>query len=63
MSGADIAGLCNEAALITARNENVEDGVKIADFDSALERILAGTFDFSKTAHIFHFIHYSWIMQ
>nr|CDS31080.2 paraplegin [Hymenolepis microstoma] len=42
MSGADIARLCNEAALITARQENTDDGVQIADFDSALERILAG---------------------
>ncbi|KAM3180092.1 hypothetical protein ACTXT7_016976, partial [Hymenolepis weldensis] len=42
MSGADIARLCNEAALITARQENTEDGVQIADFDSALERILTG---------------------
>ncbi|VDL62585.1 unnamed protein product [Hymenolepis diminuta] len=38
MSGADIARLCNEAALITARQENTEDGVQIADFDSAAKR-------------------------
>ena len=42
MSGADIARLCNEAALITARGSKAEDGVKIADFGSALERVIAG---------------------
>lgn len=47
MSGADIARLCNEAALITARQENTEDGVQIADFDSALERILTGKLFFA----------------
>lgn len=50
MSGADIAKLCNEAALTTARKEDIEDGVQIADFDSALERIIAG-----KIAFFFNF--------
>ncbi len=46
MSGADIARLCNEAALIAARVDvDVEagGGVSEANFDAALERILAGT--------------------
>ncbi|VDM32001.1 unnamed protein product [Hydatigera taeniaeformis] len=42
MSGADIARLCNEAALITARGANAEEGIQDAHFDSALERVLAG---------------------
>ncbi|KAH9278656.1 Paraplegin [Echinococcus granulosus] len=42
MSGADIARLCNEAALITARGVHAEEGIQVADFDSALERVLAG---------------------
>lgn len=42
MSGADIARLCNEAALIAARRPNIDDGVESVDFDAALERVLAG---------------------
>ncbi|KAL7056419.1 hypothetical protein AAHC03_020798 [Spirometra sp. Aus1] len=42
MSGADIARLCNEAALIAARRPNIEEGVKDEDFDAALERVIAG---------------------
>ncbi len=42
MSGADIARLCNEAALIAARRTDIGEGILNADFDSALERILAG---------------------
>ncbi|VDL95032.1 unnamed protein product [Schistocephalus solidus] len=42
MSGADIARLCNEAALIAARRPNIEEGVKDVDFDAALERVIAG---------------------
>ena len=42
MSGADIARLCNEAALITARGSKAEEGVQLDDFGNALERVLAG---------------------
>ncbi len=44
MSGADIARLCNEAALIAARRTDIGEGILNADFDSALERILAGRY-------------------
>ncbi|MEJ2263182.1 MAG: ATP-dependent zinc metalloprotease FtsH [Anaerolineales bacterium] len=39
-SGADLANLCNEAALIAARNNHRE--VNMADFEEALDRILLG---------------------
>jgi cell division protease FtsH len=39
-SGADIANLCNEAALIAARNDH--DKVHMSDFEEALDRILLG---------------------
>jgi cell division protease FtsH len=39
-SGADLANLCNEAALIAARNNHHE--VSMADFEEALDRILLG---------------------
>ena len=39
-SGADIANVCNEAALIAARNKR--DSVKQEDFLNAMERIVAG---------------------
>lgn len=39
-SGADLANLCNEAALIAARTGNKE--VTRADFSSALDRLVAG---------------------
>ncbi|CAH8548371.1 unnamed protein product [Schistosoma rodhaini] len=41
MSGADIARLCNEAALSAARRDEVV-GVTKADFEAAFERISAG---------------------
>lgn len=42
MSGADIARLCNEAALIAARRTDYLEGVTQPDFDAAFERVLAG---------------------
>ncbi|MFH4982024.1 hypothetical protein AB6A40_008733 [Gnathostoma spinigerum] len=39
-SGADIANVCNEAALIAARDAGEEISVK--DFDKAIERVVAG---------------------
>ncbi|KAF5401970.1 ATP-dependent metallopeptidase HflB [Paragonimus heterotremus] len=42
MSGADIARLCNEAALVAARRDSPLEGVLRDDFEVAFERILAG---------------------
>ncbi len=39
-SGADLANLCNEAAIMTARDDR--DLVTLADFTAAIERIVAG---------------------
>ncbi|QPG73884.1 Mitochondrial inner membrane m-AAA protease component [Brettanomyces nanus] len=39
-SGADIANVCNEAALIAARHN--EDYVRLHDFEQAIERVIAG---------------------
>jgi cell division protease FtsH len=39
-SGADIANLCNEAALTAARNDH--DHVMMADFEEALDKVLLG---------------------
>jgi AFG3 family protein len=39
-SGADLANLCNEAALRTARRNGT--GVCVSDFDGALDRVVAG---------------------
>jgi cell division protease FtsH len=39
-SGADLANLCNEAALIAARNNH--QSVEMTDFEEALDRILLG---------------------
>jgi cell division protease FtsH len=39
-SGADIANLCNEAALTAARNDHTQ--VNMADFEDALDRVLLG---------------------
>ena len=39
-SGADLANLCNEAALIAARENHVQ--VRMADFEEALDRVLLG---------------------
>jgi cell division protease FtsH len=41
MVGADLANLCNEAALLAARREH--DTVQMADFTDALEKILLGS--------------------
>src|SRR5215210_7665499 len=40
LTGADLANLCNEAAILAARNER--DFVAQADFDGAFERVVAG---------------------
>ncbi len=39
-SGADLANLCNEAALVAARNNR--DQVSMADFEESLDRVLLG---------------------
>lgn len=39
-SGADIANVCNEAAIIAARNSLESVGLK--EFESAVERIIGG---------------------
>lgn len=39
-SGADIANVCNEAALIAARNK--KDAVEMEDFVNAMDRVIAG---------------------
>lgn len=39
-SGADIANVCNEAALIAARSD--EDAVKLKHFEQAIERVIGG---------------------
>ncbi len=39
-SGADLANLCNEAALIAARENHVQ--VRMSDFEEALDRVLLG---------------------
>ena len=41
MVGADLANLCNEAALLAARREH--DKVHLADFTDSLEKIMLGT--------------------
>uniref|UniRef100_A0A7S1ETY9 AAA+ ATPase domain-containing protein n=1 Tax=Timspurckia oligopyrenoides TaxID=708627 RepID=A0A7S1ETY9_9RHOD len=40
MSGADLANVCNEAALVAARNSH--SAVTIADFEHALDRVIGG---------------------
>ncbi len=39
-SGADIANVCNEAALIAARNSKKE--IELVDFEAAIDRVIAG---------------------
>lgn len=39
-SGADIANICNEAALIAARN--LADSINMKHFEAAIERVIAG---------------------
>lgn len=39
-SGADIANICNEAALIAARN--LADSISLKHFEAATERVIAG---------------------
>lgn len=39
-SGADIANVCNEAALIAARNDS--DSVRLEHFEQAIERVIGG---------------------
>ncbi|CAH8521631.1 unnamed protein product [Heterobilharzia americana] len=43
MSGAEISRLCNEAALVAARRDSQDFGVTKADFETAFEKISAGT--------------------
>ena len=40
--GADIANICNEAALHAARNKNA--AVDTTDFEYAVQRVTAGSF-------------------
>jgi cell division protease FtsH len=40
LTGADLANICNEAAIFAARRGELQVGMK--DFDSALERVVAG---------------------
>src|SRR5947209_2362416 len=40
LTGADLANICNEAAIFAARRDGTEVGMQ--DFDSALERVVAG---------------------
>jgi AFG3 family protein len=40
MTGAEIANICNEAALIAARHE--KEAVSFEDFEAAIERVIAG---------------------
>ena len=40
-AGADIANVCNEAALIAARGDKAE--VDVCDFEAAVERVRART--------------------
>ena len=40
LTGADLANICNEAAIFAARREG--RSITMADFDSALERVIAG---------------------
>jgi cell division protease FtsH len=40
LTGADLANLCNEAAILAGRNRRTE--IAQADFDSAFERVVAG---------------------
>lgn len=39
-SGADIANICNEAALIAARHE--KEGIELVDFEQAVDRVIGG---------------------
>lgn len=49
-SGADIANVCNEAALIAARNDCT--AVKLEHFEQAIERVIGGVERKSKLASI-----------
>jgi AFG3 family protein len=40
MSGADIANVCNEAALVAARYD--KECVEMTDFESAIDRVIGG---------------------
>ncbi len=40
MSGADIANICNEAALVAARSE--KEAVDMVDFETAIDRVIGG---------------------
>ena len=41
LTGADLANLCNEAAILAGRNDR--DFITQADFENAFERVVAGT--------------------
>lgn len=40
MSGADIANVCNEAALVAARHS--KESVDLVDFEQAIDRVIGG---------------------
>lgn len=40
MSGADIANVCNEAALVAARGN--KEAVDLVDFEQAIDRVIGG---------------------
>lgn len=42
-TGADIANICNEAALIAARES--ASSVSLKHFDAAIDRVIAGTYN------------------
>ncbi len=42
ITGADIANVCNEAALIAARDMNA--AIEVKHFEQAIERVVAGKF-------------------
>ena len=50
-SGADIASVCNEAALIAARED--AKSVNLKHFDAAIDRVIAGLEKKSQVSFIF----------
>ena len=56
ISGADIANICNEAALHAARDKKTSIGAE--DFDYAVERIVAGTYNHTELTFISKHFHW-----